>query len=185
LKNEEHHKGVKTFQRVWQAIIIYWCRLRLEPGSWKVLICDEFLRLRRKFANSLIVCEGWLKLKEDFELVKPTPVATIPFWINLKKECRLTPMEKDFVRMWRKNILPELPWIKRCFSCNRELESGRHFRSCPWVRDEMKNKFGWFRMLKVWRNLKYENDWKGFVEEVSFLRSLWKCYVKLRVETMM
>jgi hypothetical protein len=49
------------------------------------------------------------------------------------------------------------------------------------VKDRMAKKFGWLWMQEVWYNLSCNEEWKGHVKEVKFLRSLWKDYIKEKI----
>jgi hypothetical protein len=39
-------------------------------------------------------------------------------------------------------------------------------------------------MQKVWYDLKYSEEWKGYVKEIKFLRKLWKSYIKEKINSL-
>jgi hypothetical protein len=176
-------EGNSLLDLAWQQIFQIWKKSVVKIGLWESMILDQCNVWRRK-AICVAGSVGEVRIEMlRFQEEEVNTEEGLAIWRQVRRECRLDPKEKDFFRMWRKNILPELPWIKLCYKCAAVWDSGRHFRKCSWVNNRMIMKFGWYRMQEVWFDLKINDRWKGHVEEVVWLRSIWKEYIKERVTT--
>lgn len=172
--------------KIWQMIIQDWSMSKLKRGEWKKQLVNKLNEFQK--SGSLVesqIVEGHIIQRRKWPAPKVQDHSRAQFWKGLRSDRNLNPFEKDFARWWIGDCLPELPWIKQCFSCHNQLQSGKHFKSCPQVQSQMIARFGKFKFKEFIFRMEKGYKWLIKPEMIQFLRSIWKVYVKTRVESQM
>jgi hypothetical protein len=162
-------EGSSSISVVWQQILMSWASSNTSL-KWQKEWVEHANNLRKSAIQKETewITDKWITKCQWPKQAKVVHQAAA-IWKCIQ-HLRVFPQVKDFIRKWTHNLLPELPWIKKCPWC-QHTEEGRHFRKCNHVDEEMKK-------CKDWKYLKGQlESLQGFDAGMeSTVESLWRVW---------